>query len=976
MSLHEQVPSLSLAPVSSNDLPLPFALSSYWRFLRWAIWNPSALEHYIANRVINPATVGLQAPWETQTWWRWSTWRAWGQARAPVQTFLYSLLTAIGMLLLLIEFAAVLLTLTSLPPSTILDNLFFSTAIGVVLLLLFFGLLGFLANEWAPTIIWGIYYGLGLPILFLHEMWMKDGVTEGDIWFLVEFDLVCGLVFGLMLNSITSTLAKRFLHQKWSWRLIQLMAWILGILFFFVVVLYNRQYIEEAGLIVTVSCAALALVVASAAMFRLDDFLLAAWRLPNPNRPSNGTTSTSAPSSNHRLEEQLQRCIPRVTYMTPKRLSLLLEDWLEQNWEQGIANAYQLWRYTNLQHLVVRKIQKALQETPPSELLEKIETMRTASYQWQLEEFISEPGSYTTLKLGIRHYLGKVRSWSIRKQQSQAKRRKERRLDLKIEKFSSQRSLIDQQRIETPWQAALAGFVYAQQHSPQKAAAAFAKVKGSNYAAELQQIHHTLTALIRSENLAHAEPVLPAFKPPKQPRHPATWDALKLCQEIIHYAWLYRHSQLLRRDEVRQEINHKIEQLLNRPNRFDEDSTIAKLAQRWQIELIAWFAENEMLKPKEAPSPYCYTEPLRTARTFQGCSTQLQEIKRAWTPGQLQPLFVYGQPLIGKTSLLYNAALVNSPSVAVAMINVGLLNRGSDMIRRLLLHICTEIERAVFHTIPNTAAIEQQMSGNPYQFTNNYIRDICHQMGNRILVIVLDNIETLLLLQNFTKTSDFTFTPAPAAFDQFMDNLWHLFNHVPNFTVVFVTNHMPSQRLPISQNFLNVARPLKIGYLEEKAVTTLLQEPVPNFLLRFAQSAVTSIYRLTAGQPFLIQLLGSCLVQRYNRCLKTEQPLDPIFSCDDVEQIINSDPEFLQQSNWYFTHLLDHLSTVDATYPSILRTLVARSRGLGYSQIRSEMTTSGIDVSRLQQQLQFLKDYEVIFQENRKWVIRIGLFRR
>ncbi|MEZ4866650.1 MAG: hypothetical protein R3C14_35350 [Caldilineaceae bacterium] len=985
MSLHELIPNLSLVPASHNNLLSPFSLSSYWRLLRWVLWDPAALEQYIADHVISKAVTDV-APLPLRTWdWRWSAWNHWWQARATARTFLSYLLTAISTILILIEFAAVLMTLTILPPRVILSNLFFSAAIGMVMFILFFVLVGFLADELTPATIWSTYYGLGLPLLFLHEMWMRDRIAHSHVWFLVEFNLICGLLFGFMLNSVTSTLAYRFSDTIFARRIFHLMAWGFGILFFFVMLLYDRPYVIKFGVGVIASCIAFALVMVAAAMFRLDDFLLAYRRLPDPERTMVCSTSGFDAFANRQWEEQLWHSIPRVTYISPPQLSLLLEDWLEQNWVQGIKNAYQLWRYTNLQHMVIRTIQKVLQETPPSELLKKIEEMRIRTaesggksvYSWHLEEFIDEPRSYATLKTAIRNQFRAPGAFFTQYTSNQPKSRKVRRQEQKSRQFAAEQPLVDNRQIDAPWQAALAGFVHMQTGLPQQAAEAFAKVKGSDYATELSQINQALAYLIHNENLVHVGPILPLPEQPEQAQHKSTWEALIILQEIVHHAWLYRRCQPAKQEQVRQQIEKKIQQLLNRGKQFDEDTIIERLTRLWQAQLQAWFAEAETLKLKEVSLPYCYTEPLRTIHTFQGRKYQLQEIKQAWTPGRLQTLLLYGQPMIGKTSLLYNAAIANSQSVALAIVNVALLNRGTDVITRLCMSICIEVERAVLHTASNIDILEQHLSSNPYHFIHNYIRDMCQQLGNRVLIIALDNIEALFLLQNPTKTNSLAFSPTPAAFDSFMNTLWHLSHHVHNLTFFFVTKYMPEQLLSIAQDIFNAARPLKVDYLNEGDVKTLLQRPTPNFLPRFTQNAITFIYQLTAGQPFLVQLVGSCLVQYYNQQIKTKYPLDPVFSRSDIEKVVARDSEFIRQSDVYFARLWRYLKTVNPDHELILRTLVTKPAGCSYDEINAAVIGANAkSIASLQQQLQFLQNYEVIYSKNSKWFIKMELLER
>lgn len=57
---------------------------------------------------------------------------------------------------------------------------------------------------------------------------------------------------------------------------------------------------------------------------------------------------------------------------------------------------------------------------------------------------------------------------------------------------------------------------------------------------------------------------------------------------------------------------------------------------------------------------------------------------------------------------------------------------------------------------------------------------------------------------------------------------------------------------------------------------------------------------MTGGQPFLVQLLGDGLVQRFNRQLRQQlDPPSPTFTATDVDAVVD-EPQFYQQGDAYF----------------------------------------------------------------------------
>ncbi|HEY5871317.1 MAG TPA: hypothetical protein VI542_38065 [Candidatus Tectomicrobia bacterium] len=59
-------------------------------------------------------------------------------------------------------------------------------------------------------------------------------------------------------------------------------------------------------------------------------------------------------------------------------------------------------------------------------------------------------------------------------------------------------------------------------------------------------------------------------------------------------------------------------------------------------------------------------------------------------------------------------------------------------------------------------------------------------------------------------------------------------------------------------------------------------------------------YDVTGGQPFLVQLLGDSLVQRFNQQLRQQlDPPLPTFAVADVDAVVD-DPQLYQQGDAYF----------------------------------------------------------------------------
>ena len=72
--------------------------------------------------------------------------------------------------------------------------------------------------------------------------------------------------------------------------------------------------------------------------------------------------------------------------------------------------------------------------------------------------------------------------------------------------------------------------------------------------------------------------------------------------------------------------------------------------------------------------------------------------------------------------------------------------------------------------------------------------------------------------------------------------------------------------------------------MDAQAVADVLQVKDDRFPLEYSYAAVTRIYQLTGGQPFLVQLLGDSLVQRFNLQLRRRRTSPSlVLAAEDVD---------------------------------------------------------------------------------------------
>jgi hypothetical protein len=97
-----------------------------------------------------------------------------------------------------------------------------------------------------------------------------------------------------------------------------------------------------------------------------------------------------------------------------------------------------------------------------------------------------------------------------------------------------------------------------------------------------------------------------------------------------------------------------------------------------------------------------------------------------------------------------------------------------------------------------------------------------------------------------------------------------------------------------SDHFINL-REIRVGYLDEATCVDLLTRPVKEFPTNAILDAVArAVVSRTGGQPFLVQLYGSLLVDRLNEAKRKAATLD------DIELV---ERDVLDQANYYFRNI-------------------------------------------------------------------------
>ncbi|NEQ69392.1 MAG: ATP-binding protein [Symploca sp. SIO2D2] len=209
------------------------------------------------------------------------------------------------------------------------------------------------------------------------------------------------------------------------------------------------------------------------------------------------------------------------------------------------------------------------------------------------------------------------------------------------------------------------------------------------------------------------------------------------------------------------------------------------------------------------------------------------------------------------------------------------------------------------------------------------------------------------------------------------------------------------------QPFFASVIPIPVSFLPPAATHQILANPaIEDFPLDYTPETLDQIYKLTAGQPYLVQLVGFQLVNRYNnQVFEQKRDREPVFTLEDLEAVINN-PDFLNKGRYYFTGVWGQATEGAPGQQEILRILAPHPSGLSQSALTAaanlnefeigndlaDAETRGhgdagnenpssyfvhpLDEATLLAALQTLKRHDVIHKTQEGWQISVELFRR
>jgi hypothetical protein len=613
---------------------------------------------------------------------------------------------------------------------------------------------------------------------------------------------------------------------------------------------------------------------------------------------------------------------PHLTPLPTPCLSSKLTIWLRRDWETGLHNANQLLAYTHQFIPVMQAVNRVLAETPSAQVLPRVAQLAEVP---QARLLYSASASVS----GTINWLRNTET-----------------------------------RLDTPTRAAAAGFWYLYLREPEKAAQAFAVVRFLPHGEEMFTLAQTLTTFQGIKDPA-AIATLRVPTPKQKPLRPATWKTLATLQRVIEDIQVIQRS--VSRSARAFALNRamgEVGELIDFLEKADtlpvaERGLILDIALPWAKSLLKVAREvGEVSITKPVTNPYVVGDPVE-GNLFVGREDVLRQLEELWVMGyQLQSVVLYGHRRMGKTSILRNIANCSGSGVKVAYIN--LLNMGatSQGVGEVLMAISDAISDAVGCTPPSDA----DLLNLPYRTFERYLKQVEAQLNGGLIVALdeFEKIEELIEAEKIPK--------------DFMGYLRGLVQMSSKVAFAFAGLHtLEEMTADYFQPFFASVISIHVGFLQPGATRQILANPDEEFPLDYTPEALDQIYALTAGQPYLVQLVGFQLVRRYNDFVFEQgRPREPVFTVEDVEAVIN-DPEFFKRGRYYFDGVWGQAARGASGQQAILRALAPHPQGLSIDALAQ---ATAMEEKTLQEALKTLTRHDVVQQREGHWQIIVELFRR
>lgn len=719
-------------------------------------------------------------------------------------------------------------------------------------------------------------------------------------------------------------------------------------------------------------------------ILRLDDWLFA-WifriSLDDPSAPDLLGPQRLVWHDGFRADESTtwRDNLGRVTPLPLVYLRPHLNGRLNADWERGFSVARQLWQHTAQQDAVRNSLQLSLEARANDDLVQKVARIADTGAAgprgdtWEMVLY-GEPW---------RSAIGMSKWRYEEKPKTPAERMARDRRRLRAREAGLP-PLVPDQPVDSAAQAVLAGFWYLDRGYFAAARDALAKGPSSPFGKEMRDIVEALRILADSEHLVgNLKLKLP--ERPLEPFRKPFWNMLDDVRDLLRVAALHDRTpetETRKRSEARQLAAHLRQKLEDGPELQGpppvEVRQLRALAARWSKPLAAWLQTAPVVPPpsllRPVTNPYV-TSPVVGRWQFQGRRPEVAQLKAFWSAGNLQPVLLYGLPLVGKTSLLRQTESERAAAFQLVRFQPDYDPHAPPSRARLLADLWAAVRDVARPEVipgaePSTPPVRDFAGvAEPYALCRHRISEACRWTQARTLILVLDNYDALHRV-----------IAAQPALERFPAFIQELSQSIPNLNVVVVSERPPALFPGKAVGlFEGEAHPLFLKPLAQAEMYRLLNRFDLNLPVAFLPSARRAIWALSGGHPYLAQLIAYQVVQNYNRQAAADKGV-ALFGHAEVLAACQT-PVFQERAQLFYRRVDEWVGEAGAEVHALVDALARAGQGQAVDDLIAKLVDPNAgpvhSQDRLTELLAALEEFGLLAQDaaTGRYRLPIGLYR-
>jgi hypothetical protein len=313
---------------------------------------------------------------------------------------------------------------------------------------------------------------------------------------------------------------------------------------------------------------------------------------------------------------------------------------------------------------------------------------------------------------------------------------------------------------------------------------------------------------------------------------------------------------------VEEQLDQLVEGMVRRNSRFNR--RFRPIATHWRQ--LVWRHAQMLAVSMELrqpiASPYRVGVPLATGQPlFVGRTTLAAQLTKRLRQ-QPAPVLLYGARFMGKSSFLNNLGRLLPADILPLTVDlqsvVSAAEDHSAFYHSLVRSMINAARRQRQYALPPLS--REALADDPVAAFDEWLDEIEVMLEDGLALLALDAPEAL----------DDVVALGRLRAETTVEALWRLVESRPRFRLLLASSHFMHE-LGHWRTCVPQMQALHLGYLSERETRQLIEQPVPDFALRYEPDAERVVVALTRGHPTLTQLLCHTIVAVKNEGLPTQR---------------------------------------------------------------------------------------------------------